>query len=416
MKSVKYLLIGGGLSSAGAAKKIRQVDPQGSILIVAAEPHMPYNRPPLDKEYMQGKKTRGEVFVEDQEFWDGHNIELIVGQSVLGLDAAGKTANLSDGRSVAFDKALLATGGRPRRLPIRGGDLPGVYHFRTLDDAIGVSDAAQPGKRAVIVGGGFIALELAASLVQRGMTVSLVHRGDRIWSHFADEKLADFVQDYCRGRGVNFHMNANVLAVQGNGLASAVALDNGQAIACDLVVITAGIELNTGLAAGAGLAMDNGVIVDEHMQTSHPDIYAAGDIANFPDPRFGTRRRVEHWGQADYTGTLAGSNMAGAEAGYDLLTYVWSDVFDLHMEMAGDETACDETIVRGQPSAKGFALLHLKGERMTAYYAVNLKKAKYRPLGKLIEQKVNLRGKRRQLEDPDFDVNDLLAAPAGAGK
>jgi len=188
-------------------------------------------------------------------------------------------------------------------------------------------------------------------------------------------------------------------------------LASGKTIACDLVVIALGIELYTELAQQAGLKMGDGVIVDEFMRTSNPDIYAAGDIANYPDPYFGYRRRVEHWGQADYTGALAGANMAGGSEKYQLLTYVFSDVFDLHLEFGGDERQHERTIVRGKTDDNSFAVLYIKGGCVTAFFAVNLKKKQYQPLNQLIEQKVDVAGKESQLADMSFDVQNLLAAP-----
>lgn len=412
MQSAPYLLIGGGLGSASAAKRIREIDATGAILIVSREAHAPYSRPPLSKEFMQGRKAESEIYVESGDFWAQHNIGLALGEAVERLDLARKTATLSRGRTVAFDKALLATGGCARPLTVPGANLPGVYTFRTVNDAVSVSNRAGKGARAAVIGGGFIGMELASSLTQRGMSVSLVHRGAQVWSRFMDAGLAGFFQSRCEQRGVTFHLNASVREIQGERQVSAVVLDSGATLPCDLAVIAVGIDLNTQLAEAAGLAMGDGVIVDEHMRTSHRDVYAAGDIANFADPCFGRRRRVEHWGQAEYTGLLAGANMAGQVEKYDLLTYVFSDIFDLHLEMAGDETLGRQTILRGKMTDPGFAVLQLADGRMTAYFSINLKKKQYQPLGKLIEQKVDLRGKEKQLEDPAFDVTQLLAAPA----
>ena len=411
MTSVKYLLIGGGLSSAMAAKKIRELDPAGSILIVSAEAHLPYNRPPLSKEYMQGKKPESTIYVEGREFWDANRIGLVLGEAVERLDLPRKRAILARGEPVEFEKALLATGGRPRPLTVPGADLPGVYTFRTVNDAISVSNHAGKGRRAVVIGGGFIGMELASSLTQRGLSVSLVHRGDQVWSKFMDWRLAAHFQSCCESRGVTFYLNSSATEIQGESTVTGVVLDSGHTIPCDLVVVAVGIDLDTHLAKDAGLAMGDGVIVDEHMRTSNPDVYAAGDIANFPDPYFGIRRRVEHWGQADYTGALAGANMAGHAERYDMLTYVFSDIFDLHLEMSGCEQLCQQTLFRGKMTDPGFAMLNLQDGRMTAYYAINLKRKQYGPLGKLIEQKVDLKGKEKQLEDPQFDLTQLQAAP-----
>lgn len=415
MQSFKYLLIGGGLSSAVAAKTIRQADPQATIAIACGESHQPYHRPPLTKEFMQGKKPETQIYVEAQDFWHQNKVDLFLGQSVSRLDMQRKVATLSAGGTIEFDKVLLATGGRPRRLDIVGDDLHGAHYFRTLNDAIGVSSQASQGRRAVILGGGFIGMELASSLTQRGLFVSLIERSGQVWSKFLDPELAAWFQSLCEDRGVQFYMNRTIREIEGEAQVTGVVLDDGQSLPADLVVIASGIELNTELARQAGLKMEDGaVIVDEHMQTSNPDIYAAGDIAKFPDPYFGYMRRVEHWGQAEYTGDLAGSNMAGQAKEYNLLTYIWSDIFDVHLEFAGDERQRDQTIIRGKMSDPAFAMLYLKGGKMTAYYSINLKRKEYQPLGKLIEQKVDLQGKENILKDPTADLTTLLAVPAGA--
>ncbi len=416
MKTTKYLLIGGGLANAMAAKKIREVDPSGSITLVCQEHHLPYNRPPLDKEYMQGKEPLEKVFVEAAEFYRTNRIETILGDKVTHLDPAAHTATLATGPTLKWEKCLLATGGTPARLNIPGDGLSGIHYFRTLDDAIAVSESARAGRKAVILGGGFIGVELASSLTQRGMGVTLIDRGEHLWRRFADPKLGDFFQSYCRQRGVAFEMNQKVAAIEGDDRCMGVRLDNGRTLPCDLVVIAAGIELNLDLARQAGLKIDNGVVVDAHMRTSHPDIYAAGDIANYPDPYFDTRRRVEHWGQAEYTGGLAGGNMAGEVKTYDLLTYVWSDIFDLHLEFAGDEHNYDRVVMRGSTADPSFAALYLKGSRVTAYFAINYKKAQYRKLAKLIESKVDVSRQIDKLADPNFDVEQLLTVGVVAGK
>jgi NADPH-dependent 2,4-dienoyl-CoA reductase/sulfur reductase-like enzyme len=410
MKSVKYLLIGGGLASQRAAAKIREKDPSGSILLVGREDRLPYDRPPLSKEYMQGKTPQEKVFLQPASFYQERAIEVMLGVSVERLDPAGKTAALSGGETVRFEKALIATGGRPIRLAVPGGELAGVHYLRTLDDAVAISGQAQAGRRAVIVGGGFIGMELASSLTQRGVKVTLLERGDRIWRRFAEETLAGYFQDYCAARGVTFLRKQQVAEIRGvGGKACSVVTASGMELPCDFVCVAVGIELNVELAQEAGLVLDGGILVNDRLQTSCPDIYAAGDVINFPDPYAGRRRRVEHWGGADEGGGLAGENMAGGERSYDLLTYVWSDIFDLHLEFAGDEGGYEKLLMRGGLADKSFAMFYLKAGRMTAYYAVNYKRKQYVPLQNLIKSKMDLTLREAQLQDPAFDVSTLLA-------
>lgn len=408
MHSTKYLLIGGGVASGQAAKNIREKDPDGSITIVGEEPYVPYDRPPLSKEFMRGEKRREELFFDPKEYFHEKKIDLILSTSVQKLELSGTTALLSNGETLAFEKALIATGGRPIRLNIPGAQLQGVYYLRTIDDSSAIAAAAYAGKRAVIIGGGFIGMEVASSLTQRGVQVSVVEALPHIWARFADETLAAFFQDYCRKKDVTFYTSEMVSEIRGVGKASSVVTKSGKELPCDFVCIGAGIVPNAELAREAGLRVDNGIVVNEFLQSSHPDIYAAGDVANYFDPIFGKRRRVEHWGHAEYCGQLAGQNMAGARNPYDLLTYVWSDIFDLHLEFAGDETEHDEVLIRGRFEDKSFTVLYLKEKTLTAYFAINTNTKEFPVLQKFIRQKKNLAGKEVQFQDIAFELKALL--------
>jgi NADPH-dependent 2,4-dienoyl-CoA reductase/sulfur reductase-like enzyme len=408
MHSTRYLLIGGGLASSQAAKQLRQLDPSASITLVSDERHPPYDRPPLSKEFLRGEKPADKLLFDAETYFQEQNITLILGARVEWLDSAAKTVSLNDGRQIRFEKALLATGGRPVRLKIPGTDLPGVHYFRTIDDAAAISDEAKAGAKAVVVGAGFIGLEVAASLTQRGVQVAVVEFQPRIWARFADATLAGFVERYCTGRGVTFRTNESVMQIHRHSQAFGVDLKSGTSVPCNFICIGVGILPNVELAQQAGLQVDNGIVVNEYLQTSHPDIYAAGDVANYLDPLFGKRRRVEHWGHAEYCGQLAAQNMAGAQNAYDHLTYVWSDIFDLHLEFAGDETEHDQTLVRGDLDKPPFTLLYLKEHRLRAYFAVNATAKDFQPLQRLIRSGKDLSGKESQLQDAAVPVKTLL--------
>lgn len=408
MKSTKYLLIGGGLASGQAAKQLRENDPHGSICLVGEEPYVPYDRPPLSKEFLRGEKSQEALIFDPEEYFRDHGIDLILGVAVQQLDLPKKTATLANGEAILFEKALIATGGRPVRLKLPGGDLPGVHYLRTLDDSGAIRAEAQPGKRAAIIGAGFIGMEVAASLTQQGVQVTVIEALPHIWARFADPTLAGFVQEYCTQKGVTFYTNEMVAEIRGAGRPASVVTRSGKEIACDLVCIGVGILPNVELAREAGLTVDNGILVNEHLQSSHPDIYAAGDVASYFDPLFGKRRRVEHWGHAEYSGQLAGQNMAGARSAYDLLTYVWSDIFDLHLEFAGDESEHDRVLVRGRFEDKSFIVLYLKQNVLVAYFAINTSSKEFLPLQRLIRSKKDLSGKDSQLQDPTFAIKGLL--------
>ncbi len=408
MKSTKHLLIGGGLACGQAAKQLREVDPDSSIALVGEEPYVPYDRPPLSKEFLREEKPRDTLFFDPEPYFHEQGIDLVLGVAVRQLDLASKTATLVDGDTIAFEKALIATGGRPVRLKVPGGDLPGVHYLRTLDDSAAIAAEAGRGKRAVLIGAGFIGMEVAASLTQRGVHVTVIEAQPHIWPRFADATLAGFFQDYCAQRGVTFLTNDLVTEIRGKSRPTAVITRSGKELPCDFVCVAVGIVPNVELGREAGLTVENGVVVNEYLQSSHPDVYAAGDVANYVDPVFGKRRRVEHWGHAEYCGQLAGQNMAGARNRYDLLTYVWSDIFDLHLEFAGDESEQDQVLLRGRFEDRSFTVLYLKQHALAAYFAINTGAKEFPALQRLIRTKKDLTGKEAQLRDPTVAMKGLL--------
>ncbi|MCL2700556.1 MAG: FAD-dependent oxidoreductase [Phycisphaerae bacterium] len=410
MRDVTYLLIGGGLVCHNAAAAIRRRDAGGSVLMVSDEPHRPYNRPPLTKAFMRGDEPLEKAFIASTDWYTEHRVSFRPGTAVTAVHPREHLATLDDGEVVRYEKALLGTGGRPVEPALPGDDLPGVHCLRTMDEAARISRAAQWSRRAVILGGGFIGVEMAAALTRRGLAVTLVHPGERIYSRFAGPTLAEFVTARCREQGVEFVANQKAVAFHGGeGQVRGVELEDGRRLPCELAVAAMGIVPNVELARHAGLEVGDGVVVNERLQTSASDIYAGGDIANVFDPYSRRRRRIEHWGQADYTGTLAGQNMAGADNRYALLPYLWTDVFDMHIEFAGDEHApADATILRGQTATGQFALLHLHAHHVAACYSVNLKRAENQSLQRLIEHRVNVQGYESHLADTTFDAATLL--------
>ncbi len=403
-----YLLIGGGMASMHAARLIRMKDAAGAITLVGKEPHLPYDRPPLSKEFLRGEKEPSQLLFEPRTFFEEKQIETLLGDPVDGLDVAAHTAHLAGGGHITFDKALIATGGEPVRLHIPGADLDGVFYLRSLDDAQAIARRAASGGAALVIGGGFIGMETGASLTALGVEVTVVEALPHIWPGFLDTSLAGFVQEYCEHRGVRFITGDKVTALPGAGRSTGAVTASGRTVPCDFVCVGVGIRPETRLAEDAGLEVTDGIVVNEHMQTSHPDIYAAGDVVNYPDPVFGKRRRVEHWGHAEYCGQVAGLNMTGDSRAYDLLSYVWSDVFDLHIEFAGDESERDRVLVRGTIGGTPLTVLYLKDDRLTAYFAINSNSREFPRLQRLIRNRTNLAGKDDALRDPDFDLKTLL--------
>ncbi len=408
MHVTKYLLIGGGLAAGRAVEGIREDDLNGPITLVGQEQHLPYNRPPLSKGYLREEQALEEIYLETQEYYREAGVTAFLGVTVETLDLEAKEAHLSNGELITYEKALLATGGTPIMLDIPGADQEGVHTLRVIENSTALQSAADTYDRAVIIGAGFIGMELAASLTELGVDVSVVELKAHIWPRFADAELAGFFQAYFEEMGIDFYLEDTVEKIHGDHRVERVTLASGQELAADFVCIAVGIRPNTSLAEAAGLEVDDGVIVNEYLQTSDPDVFAAGDIANYPDPYFSKRRRVEHWGQADYTGALAGLNMTGVREPYTLLTYIWSELFDLHLEFAGDHTEADEQVQRGDFEDEIFTRFFLKDNRLTAYFAISPEDDELAAWNQLIEEAVDLSDKKEQLTNPDVEPETLL--------
>ena len=408
MESTKYLLIGGGVASAEAIKQIRRIDEHGSVTLVSDEPDLPYNRPPLSKEYLRGEEHREKLLFATEAEYGYQGIVPMLSVRAEGLNPADATLSLSNGETLRYEKMLIATGGSPVKLNIPGADKAGVYYLRTIHDADAIATAAKAGKRAVVVGAGFIGLEVAASLTQMGLDVTVLEAMPRVWPRFADESLAAYVQAYCEKRGVAFHTGAEAESFLGDDRITGVRTKSGQEYPCDFACVGVGIRPNIHVAQAGSLALENGIVVDEFMHTSHPNIFAAGDVANYYDPIFDKRRRVEHWGHAEYSGQIAGMNMAGEQTSYNLLSYVWSDIFDLHLEFVGDEDEHDQALVRGSIEQGSFMVLYLKSGLLRAYFSVNTPAKEFPVLQRVIRRKIDVSGVVTNLKDPDYNVRDLL--------
>ncbi|MGE0830080.1 MAG: NAD(P)/FAD-dependent oxidoreductase [Hyphomonadaceae bacterium] len=408
MRDVKYLLIGGGLAAIRGAQQIRTLDPDGSLLIVCDEPMAPYDRPPLSKKYLAGQTQAADLLLEPPEKLAAQKIECVLGDAVTALDAAGKIATLSSGEQIKFEKAMIATGGRATTLDIAGADLGGIYYLRTAADADALRAEAQPGRKAVIIGGGFIGLETAATLNALGVDVTIIEALPRALARLGNAELSDYVAHYCAARGVKFMFDALVSGFRGEGRVNGVTTSLGDTLDCDFVCIGVGLRPNVELAVAAGLDVDDGVVVNEQMRTSHPDIYAAGDVINYFDPLAGRRQRAEHWGHAEHSGQIAGRAMAGGAETYDHLPYVWSDIFDLHIEFAGDAHEHDAQVRRGAPESGAFLLVYLKEGVVRAFFSVNFPAREYAMVRRMIQKKTNVGGREAQLADMNVALRSLL--------
>ncbi len=429
-RTVAYLLIGGGLASAIAAEEIRKRDPNGSIVIVCKEPQRPYNRPPLSKEYLRGEINaegtygNGGIYVHEPEWYGEQQVELLHGEATA-LDPAAKTVRLADGQTLTYGKLLLAMGGRPRVLDVPNANLPGIHYLRTVADSGAIrNELDQHGKRVVVVGSGFIGLETAANSLFRHAQVTIVEPLDRPWPSMLPPALSHYLSSQYERRGTTLRYQHGVTGftagddgrlagVEITPVGDSTATET-ETITCDLAIVGVGILLNSDLAQQAGLEVDprQGIIVNEHLQTSAPDIYAAGDLAAYPDPVLG-RMHFEHWDNAIATGQTAGANMAGGDEVYRHVPYFFSDQFDLAINMLGYPTHSAHVVVRGALGRDQFSAFFIDDGKLRGVMMVN-DDAQMDLVRDLIAEAAPVPDPHALL-DPKFDLASLRPGPETAG-
>lgn len=343
-----YVIVGGGLAGAKAVEGIRERDEKGSILLLGREPHAPYDRPPLSKNLWLGQKTVDDIYVEKQDFYAHAGVHAAFGVEVAQIRPAERQVVDRNGNTYRYKKLLLATGGVPRRLGIAGADLDGICYFRTLDDYLRMRKAAGKGKSAVVVGGGFIGSEIAASLNANHVRVTMLFPEAHLVARVFPQDLGEALQTRYGERGVDVLAGDVPTAFERRGDRFVTRTRNGRSIESDLVIAGIGILPETELAKAAGLEVGDGILVDETLRTSDPHIYAAGDNANFPYAALGVRTRVEHWDNAFNQGLAAGRNMAGGAEAYTYMPYFFSDLFEFGYEAVGEVDARLRTVSRWQ--------------------------------------------------------------------
>lgn len=402
-----YLILGSGVAGIAAVDKLVRLKLGGQVGLVSAEAELPYDRPPLSKEFLRGQMEEVKLRYHDRGYYDKHGVSLLLGRRVIRIDSRERKVHAEGGPPIGFGKLLIALGARPRRLEVPGAALRGILYLRSLDDSRAIRTAMAEARRAVVVGAGFIGMEVAAALAEGGVQTTVLDVAGWLWPRVLDRRVAAIFEEHYRARGVEFAFNDAVAAFEGHGGAvRAVKTRSGRSFACDLAVVGIGTELPLEVIPKE-IAVDRGIVVDTQMRTTHPDIFAAGDLAVYEDPVFARRRRVEHWGHAKYGGALAAQNMAGQPAPYDLLTYFWSDTFDLHIESAGDETDYEAIALRGDTEARRFTACYLRGGRLVAYFQVNGEQAERDALEQLIRSARPLA--QAQLEDEGVDLTSLLS-------
>ena len=398
------VIIGANLAGGRAAEALRKEGFDGQIFLVGEEPHPPYERPPLSKEYLRGEMPREELFIQPESFWTEQEIELVMGVRAVALDLAAKRVELSSGERLSFDKLLLATGGRVRRLGVPGADLTGVHYLRTVDDCESLARELQPGRRLAVVGAGFIGSEVAASAREKGLEVTMIEVLPVPLQKALGPEVGRIYAEIHREHGVELVLGEGVERFEGDGRVRAVVTSSGRRIECDLVLVGVGIAPAAELAEAAGLEVDNGIVVNEFCETSHSDVYAAGDVANFYSPVLGRRLRVEHWHNAQNQGAAAARSMLRREP-YAEVPWFWSDQYDLNMQYVGYADGWDEVVFRGDVEGRRFTAFYLREGRLEAALAIN-RPRDIRACREMIRARVSV--DPRQLADESQDLRALL--------
>lgn len=366
-----FVIVGAGQAGAQAAFTLRESGFRGRIVLLGAEPHAPYMRPPLSKKFLSGELAEDRVYLRNPSFYEAHEIELKVGVGVEGIDVAGAHVHLNNGLRLGYDRLLLATGMRARRLDAPGSGGPGIHYLRTLQDSLRLREDLAPGRRVVIVGGGYVGLEVAATAASAGARVRVLELDDRVLRRVTTPGISEFFTRAHRQHGVDIRCGSRVLGFEGTDRLEAVVSDDGR-FEADIAVVGVGGVPNDDIARAAGLACDRGIVVDERCRTSDANVYAAGDCTNFPSAVFGRRLRLESVQNAVDQATVAARNMAGESCSYDKVPWFWSQQYDYKLQTAGVLDGHDEVVERGQRDKGSFALLYRKAGRLVAVDAVNM--------------------------------------------
>ena len=365
-----FVILGGGAAGYMAAQTLREEGFRGRILMVTREDRLPYDRPNLSKDYLQGHAEPEWMPLRPDEFFNEHGIEVMRGREVTGVDAKAKTVSFEDGERLAYDALLVATGGEPRRLQTAGSDLKNVLTLRSFADSDAIIAAAEKAKRAVVIGASFIGMEAAASLKTRGLEVTVVAPDRAPFEKTLGGAIGALFRKIHEDSGVRFRLGAKVARITGDGKVESVEIESGEKIDADLVVVGIGVKPATDFLKGVELSNDGGLEVDEHLRAAD-GLYAAGDVARFPSSLTGERQRIEHWRTALQQGRVAARNMAGRDVPYDSVPFFWTRQFDAALLYVGHATSWDEIVFQGDVSTQNFLAFYVKGNRVLAVAGMN---------------------------------------------
>jgi 3-phenylpropionate/trans-cinnamate dioxygenase ferredoxin reductase subunit len=406
-REVDFLLVGGGMAGASCASELRKQGADGSILLVGREPEPPYERPPLSKEYLRGDASRADAFVNEPSWYEENGVELLTGKNVMSLDAAAKTATIQGGEEVAFGQALLATGAMVNILRLDGAENEGIHYLRAYGNADAIRVDAEKANRVVLVGGSYIAAEVAASLATIGTDCTMIGLEEVALSRTFGEDAGRFFQEGLEAHGVTYVGGESVTAFEGDGRVSSVLTESGRGFECDFVVVGAGVRPDMMLAQRAGLECDDGIVCDSKLRTSVPGIYAAGDACSYDSVVHGRRIRVEHWDVSMQQGMHAARNMLGADADYDVVPYFFSDLADwASLEYVGPAAEWDQEVWRGSRADGEFSVWYLRAGKVAGCLSVG-RSEDLAEARRLLADGVDVSGAIAQIGDAGADLSSL---------
>jgi NADPH-dependent 2,4-dienoyl-CoA reductase/sulfur reductase-like enzyme len=371
-RDYKYLILGGGVVAGYAAQEfVGQGLRSGELGIISADQMLPYDRPPLSKDFLAGQKTADDILINDLEFYKKHGINVWLNSPAETVDLERKVVYAADNNRVTYEKLLIATGSRVRTLDLPSAALEGILYLRWSHDARRIREYAEESKQVGIVGAGYIGMEVASVLAHRGLEVTIIFPGDRIMKKFFTPEMSAFFQKYYEERGVKLMPGSKVEAFIGDNQVKAIKLESGQQLPVDFVVVGIGVEPAIELLAGTELNISNGILTNEYLETNIPDVYAAGDVANYYDVVFNKQRRIEHWNNAVQQGRHAAQVMSGVRKPYRELPYFFSDVFDLSWEFWGDTQGADQVSYRGDIAQGSFSVWWTKEGRLVGAFVMD---------------------------------------------
>jgi 3-phenylpropionate/trans-cinnamate dioxygenase ferredoxin reductase subunit len=365
------VIVGAGQGAAQLVESLRREGLQGRIVVIGDEPYLPYQRPPLSKKYLAGEMERDRLFIKPATFYEQHRAELLLGRRAVAIDRDTRRVRLDDGTALEYGTLVLATGSRERRASAPGSGLGGIHYLRGIADVDGIRGELGTGRRLVVIGAGYIGLEVAASGIKHGLEVTVLELADRPLVRVVAPEMSAFYMSAHTRAGVRVLCNTGLAAFRGEDRVREVIATTGESFPADFVVVGIGIVPNQELAQEAGLACQNGITVDEYCRTSDPDIYAIGDCCSFPSPRYGRRIRLESVDNAYEQARTAAANICGRTVVHDKVPWFWSDQFDLKLQIVGLSAGYDRVILRGDPATRSFSCCYLEGNELLAVDAVN---------------------------------------------